>query len=223
MTVSPLTIDVVSDVVCPWCFVGKRQLEQALERWQRDSPDRPVEVRWHPFQLNPDLAPEGMLRSDYLERKFGSADTSRIYVNVKRAAAAVGLDLAIEAIVRQPNTLRPHALLEAAAEEGVQDALAEALFTSYFQQARDLTDPTVLREIALGAGLSAAAIDRALDDAQAHQAVTQADLRARRAGIRGVPCFIVNGRSAVSGAQGADAILEAMTLEADDQPDQASA
>ena len=199
MTVSPLTIDVVSDVVCPWCFVGKRQLEQALERWQRDSPDRPV------------------------ERKFGSADTSRIYVNVKRAAAAVGLDLAIEAIVRQPNTLRPHALLEAAAEEGVQDALAEALFTSYFQQARDLTDPTVLREIALGAGLSAAAIDRALDDAQAHQAVAQADLRARRAGIRGVPCFIVNGRSAVSGAQGADAILEAMTLEADDQPDQASA
>lgn len=216
MTVQPLSIDVVSDVVCPWCFVGKRQLEQALERWQRDHPDRPVEVRWHPFQLNPDLPAGGMLRSDYLERKFGSADTSSIYTNVRRAAAAVGLDLAIDAIVRQPNTLRPHALLDAAAEEGRQDALAEALFVAYFQQARDLTDASVLREIAVAAGLSEAAIALALDDPGTHREVAQADERARRAGIRGVPCFIVNGRSAVSGAQGADAILEAMLLESEE-------
>lgn len=216
MDANPLRIDVVSDVVCPWCFVGKRQLEQALARWRRDHPDLPVEVHWHPFQLNPDLPAEGMARTDYLAGKFGSADTSRIYANVNRAARAVDLPLAIESIVRQPNTLRAHALIGAAAEqEGLQDAVVEALFVAYFQQARDLTDASALRQIAQAAGLAASAVDQALDNANAHQTVAEADQRARRAGIRGVPCFIVNGRSAVSGAQGADAIVEAMLLEAE--------
>lgn len=215
MSESAIRIDVVSDVVCPWCFVGKRQLEQALERWQRDHPGQPVEVRWHPFQLNPDLPAEGMSRSDYLAGKFGSADTSRIYANVQRAAGAVQLPLAIESIARQPNTLRAHALVDLAPDAATQDALVEALFAAYFQQGRDLTDATELRRIAAAAGLSDALIDRALADDQAHQAVAEADQRARRAGIRGVPCFIVNGRSAVSGAQGADAILETMALEAE--------
>ena len=168
MDANPLRIDVVSDVVCPWCFVGKRQLEQALARWRRDHPDLPVEVHWHPFQLNPDLPAEGM------------------------------------------------ALIGAAAEqEGLQDAVVEALFVAYFQQARDLTDASALRQIAQAAGLAASAVDQALDNANAHQTVAEADQRARRAGIRGVPCFIVNGRSAVSGAQGADAIVEAMLMEAE--------
>lgn len=216
MDANPLRIDVVSDVVCPWCFVGKRQLEQALARWQRDHPDRPVEVRWHPFQLNPDLPAEGMARTDYLAGKFGSADTSRIYANVNRAASAVDLPLAIESIVRQPNTVRAHALINAAAEqEGLQDVVVEALFVAYFQQARDLTDTSELRRIAREAGLTEPAVDHALDDALAHQTIAEADQRARRAGIRGVPCFIVNGRSAVSGAQGADAILDTMLLEAE--------
>ncbi|MBM3409206.1 MAG: DsbA family oxidoreductase [Betaproteobacteria bacterium] len=216
MDANPLRIDVVSDVVCPWCFVGKRQLEQALARWRRDHPDRPVEVHWHPFQLNPDLPADGMARTDYLAGKFGSADTSRIYANVNRAASAVDLPLAIESIARQPNTLRAHALIDAAAkQEGLQDALVEALFVAYFQQARDLTDVSELRRIAHEAGLSESAVDQALGDAQAHLAIAEADQRARRAGIRGVPCFIVNGRSAVSGAQGADAIIDTMLLEAE--------
>lgn len=216
MDANPLRIDVVSDVVCPWCFVGKRQLEQALARWRRDHPDRPVEVHWHPFQLNPDLPAEGMARTDYLAGKFGSAEPSRIYANVNRAASAVDLPLAIDSIVRQPNTLRAHALIGAAADrEGLQDAMVEALFVAYFQQARDLTDASELRRIAHEAGLAETAVDQALGDAHAHQAIAEADQRARRAGIRGVPCFIVNGRSAVSGAQGADAIVDAMLLEAE--------
>ncbi len=215
MSSAALQIDVVSDVVCPWCFVGKRQLEQALEHYRHRHPDVAIEVRWHPFQLNPGLPAEGMDRSDYMRRKFGSADTARVYTNVKRAAEAVGLALAIEAIPRQPSTLRPHALLEAAAEAGVQDALAETLFVAYFQQGRDLSDAEVLRDLALAAGLDAPRIERALADPQAHEQIAQADVRAREAGITGVPCFIVNRRSAVSGAQGAPAILEAMELESE--------
>ena len=211
-----LQIDVVSDVVCPWCFVGKRQLEQALVRLGSQQPGVEVQVRWHPFQLNPDLAEEGMARSEYLSAKFGSADTSRIYTNVRRAAATVGLDLAMEAIVRQPNTLRPHALMEAAAGQGLQDALAEALFVAYFQQGRDLSDARQLAEIARAVGLSDEAIDQALLEDEPRQAISQADNRARRAGIQGVPCFIFNGRHAVSGAQGADALVDAMTLALED-------
>lgn len=213
MSSDAIRIDVVSDVVCPWCFVGKRQLEEALARWRQMHPGQPVEVHWHPFQLNPDLPAEGVSRSDYLAQKFGSADTSRIYANVQRAAGAVDLTLAIDAIARQPNTLRAHALMAAAPDEASQDALAEALFRAYFQQGRDLTDVAQLRDIARSVGLADSAIERALADPQAHQEIAEADQRARRAGIRGVPCFIVNGRSAVSGAQGADAILDKMALE----------
>lgn len=215
MSAGSIRIDVVSDVVCPWCFVGKRQLEAALARWRETHPGQPVDVHWHPFQLNPDLPDEGVSRSDYLAQKFGSADTSRIYANVQRAAGAVDLSLAIDAIARQPNTLRAHALMAAAPDEASQDALAEALFTAYFQEGRDLTDLAQLRDIARAAGLADPAIERALADPQAHQAVAEADQRARRAGIRGVPCFIVNGRSAVSGAQGAEAILDKIALEAE--------
>lgn len=207
-----LRIDLVSDVVCPWCFVGKRQLEQALERWQASHPGTEVSLRWHPFQLNPDLPVAGMARSDYLSAKFGSADTGRIYTNVRRAADAVGLALEMESISRQPNTVRPHALLEEAAESGLQDPLAEALFVAYFQEGRDLTDALVLGEIARRAGLSETQIARALSEPVAHEAVAQADQRARRAGISGVPCFVFNGRHAVSGAQGAEALLEVMDL-----------
>lgn len=212
MSQNVLQIDLVSDVVCPWCFVGKRQLEQALTSWQAAHPETAVEVRWHPFQLNPDLPAEGMARTQYLAAKFGSADTAQIYTNVRRAAAAVDLELAMESISRQPNTLRPHALMEEAAQTGHQDALAEALFRAYFQEGRDLTDTSQLRAVAGTAGLSDEQIMRALEDDTSQQAVAQADLRARQAGIRGVPCFVFNGRHAVSGAQGAQALLEVMTL-----------
>jgi len=204
-----LQIDVVSDVVCPWCFVGKRQLEEAIDRYREAHPEAEFSIRWHPFQLNPDLPREGVARSDYLRRKFGTDDTSALYERVRRAAGTVGLSLDMAAIVRQPNTLSAHALMEMAAAEGRQDALAEALFVAYFQQGRDLTDESLLRDIAREAGLPEPAIEQALTDGALLAAVADADQRAREAGIGGVPCFIINRRIAVNGAQGAPALLEA--------------
>lgn len=207
---SELSIDIVSDVVCPWCFVGKRQIEEAIERYRATHPEITVTTRWHPFQLNPDLPAEGVARSDYLRAKFGTDNTQGLYARVRGAAQTVGLSLDMESIARQPNTIAAHALLELAAEEGCQDAMAEALFRAYFQQGRDLTDHEVLRAIAQLGGLSEPAIDRALSDAALHQRVADADRRAREAGISGVPCFIINRRSAVSGAQGPEVLLEVM-------------
>jgi predicted DsbA family dithiol-disulfide isomerase len=204
-----LQIDVVSDVVCPWCFVGKRQLEEAIDRYREAHPEAEFSIRWHPFQLNPDLPREGVNRSDYLRRKFGNDDTGALYERVRRAAGTVGLSLDMAAIVRQPNTLSAHALMEMAAAEACQDALAEALFAAYFQQGRDLTDERLLRDIAREAGLPEPAIEQALTDAALLDSVADADRRAREAGIGGVPCFIINRRIAVNGAQGAPALLEA--------------
>ncbi|MCX7273165.1 MAG: DsbA family oxidoreductase [Burkholderiales bacterium] len=208
-----MRIDVVSDVVCPWCFIGKRQLESAVQAWCDANPALPVpEVVWHPFQLNPVMPPEGIAREDYLRSKFGSADTSRLYANVRAAAGEVALDLALDRIARQPSTLRPHALLTAALQAGgpaLQSALSEALFKAYFQDSRDLTDRATLIDIARGAGLQDADIEPALAEGALLEAVAQADQDARDAGIGGVPFFVVNGRVAVNGAQGKDALLRA--------------
>ena len=208
-----MRIDVVSDVVCPWCFIGKRQLEAAIAGWQQSHPDDPApEVVWHPFQLNPQMPLEGVAREDYLRRKFGTADTSRLYANVRAAAGEVDLALALDRIARMPSTLRPHSLLSVAFEAGgeaLQSALAEALFAGYFQQARDLTDRDTLAAIATEAGMQPADIARALDEETVREGVAQADQDARDAGIGGVPFFVVNGRVAVNGAQGKDALLRA--------------
>lgn len=209
-----MRIDVVSDVVCPWCFIGKRQLEAALSAWGAAHPDSPrPEVVWHPFQLNPVMPAEGVSRDDFLRSKFGSADTGRLYGNVRAAAREVSLDLALERIARQPSTLRPHALMSVALQAGgeaLQSALAEGLFRAYFQEGQDLTDPAVLSAIAQAAGMSAADIARALSDEALQDSVAEADQRARDAGIGGVPFFVINGRVAVNGAQGEDALMRAL-------------
>ena len=208
-----MRIDVVSDVVCPWCFIGKRQLEAAIAAWGVAHPDSPSpEVVWHPFQLNPVMPAEGVSRDDFLRSKFGSADTSRLYGNVRAAAREVSLDLALDRIARQPSTLRPHALMTVALQVGgqaLQSALAEALFQAYFQDAQDLTDPAVLTAIARAAGLAEPDIARALSDDSLLGSVAQADQGARDAGIGGVPFFVINGRVAVNGAQGEDALIRA--------------
>jgi predicted DsbA family dithiol-disulfide isomerase len=206
-----ITIDVVSDVVCPWCYIGKRQLEQAIAQWQAAHPQAPAPtVNWHPFQLNPDMPGEGIARADYLQRKFGRSDVGRIYDNVKRAAGEVGLPLNIEAIDRQPNTLRPHALLAAAADAGCQPQMAEVLFNGYFIEGRDLCDTGTLAELGRSAGLDEARLQAALNDTDLHAAVSDQDQQAREGGISGVPYFIFNNRFAVSGAQGADRLLRAL-------------
>ncbi len=208
---SQLVIDVISDVVCPWCFVGKRQLEQALTQFAATYPQlpRPI-VRWHPFQLNPDLPSEGMPRSAYLQAKFGSTDLEAIYQNVIEAAQAVELTLHLDRITVQPNTVAAHAIISMAAEQ-TQDAVVEAMFDAYFERGLDLTEEATLIEIARSQGIPEPSIEAAIHDEAVHETIIAADKSARELKVEGVPFFIFNHKVAVSGAAGAQALLQAAT------------
>jgi len=210
-----LQIDIVSDVVCPWCYIGKRQLDAAIARWRSENPRSPAPVlRWRPFQLNPDMPAEGMPRSAYLMQKFGSADGGSRYDRVRAAAREVGLDLKLDAIRIQPSTLKPHGLLEIAEDSSRQTALAEQLFRAYFIDGRDLSDDQTLRRIAAEAGLNESLVDAALSAESVSRLVAAADAELREYGVTGVPLFIVGSdrgeRVVVSGAQGTEALLQAM-------------
>lgn len=205
-----LTVDVVSDVVCPWCFIGKRRLGSALALYAKEHADAaaPV-VTWRPFQLNPDLPDDGMARSEYIARKFG-ARGGAVYDRVAAAGREVGIPFAFDRIVRQPNTVAAHSLTELARARAKQDALVEALFKAYFLDGVDLTARDNLVAIATGAGLARTDVEAWLDNAQAREMVRTEDAHAREIGIAGVPFFIFNGRLAVSGAQPSTVLLEAM-------------
>ncbi|MFM1991449.1 MAG: hypothetical protein RJA99_4406 [Pseudomonadota bacterium] len=207
-TPAPAVIDVVSDVVCPWCYIGKRQLEATLERIPEA--ERPV-VRWHPFQLNPDLPAEGIDRRQYLEEKFGGAErAAQIYERVRAAGRTAGLALDIDGIRRQPNTLDAHRLIDWAQQQGHDaEPLVEALFRAYFVENRFIGDRAELAAIAGEAGLDAQAARAMLDADDGAGAIAAADRRARALGITGVPFFIMDGKLGVSGAAGTDTLLDA--------------
>jgi predicted DsbA family dithiol-disulfide isomerase len=212
MTTPTWTIDVVSDVVCPWCYIGKRKLEDALEQARAAGLGEP-EVRWHPFQLNPDMPAEGISRKQYLEDKFGGPQrATEIYARVKAAAKAAGLDLDIDGITRQPNTLAAHALLAFAQQQGlaVGNDVKERLLKAYFVENRFIGSVDELVAIAEEAGLDAAAARAFIGDPAQLQQVATADARAREMGIGGVPFFIFNQKVAVSGAQAPADLLAAM-------------
>ena len=204
------TIEIVSDVDCPWCYIGKRQLEALLAELPED--ERPL-VRWHPFQLNPDLPPAGIDRRAYLEAKFGGpARATQVYARVREAAAANGLALDFDRIALQPNTFDAHRLIAWAQADDAHDAqaLVEGLFRAYFVEGRFVGDRDELARIAGAAGLDAAAA-RAMLDSDAHaDAVAAAETHARQLGVTGVPFFVFDGRAAVSGAAGVDALREAL-------------
>ncbi len=206
-----IQIDVISDVVCPWCFIGKRNLERALGIWHAKYPDERPAVRWQAFQLNPQLPPGGVPRKQYLENKFGGPERAReIYARVSAAGKLAGIDFAFDAIQVQPNTIDAHRMMHYAGERGRQDEMAETIFRRYFTQGADLSNPDTLADIAEQAGLDRAEAaayvagdaDRALIERQDHQA--------RAIGVEGVPFFIFNQRLALSGAQPAEVIVEAM-------------
>jgi predicted DsbA family dithiol-disulfide isomerase len=208
-----LTVDVVSDVVCPWCYIGKRRLESALEQLRAVQPDLAVDVRWHPFQLNPDLPPEGADRREYLERKFGGPDRAQqIYARVSAAGSTVGIPFAFDAIERQPNTLDAHRLMTwaQARGEGDADALVESLFRAYFLEGRYVGDHDELAKLAAQAGFDAAAARAFLASDELRTEVASADQRAREMGVSGVPFFIFDGKTAVSGAQDPAVMLDAI-------------
>jgi predicted DsbA family dithiol-disulfide isomerase len=198
-----LTIDVISDVICPWCFIGKRRLEKALG-------DRPATVRWHAFQLNPDMPREGIDRRTYRIRKFGTWERSlELDAQVAAAGRGEGIAFNFDRMARTPNTLDAHRIIWLAGERGVQDAVCEALFTAYFTDGKDLSDLATLSNIATGAGLDRAEVDELLAGEIGLEAVQAGELEARRLGVSGVPFFVINGKVALSGAQPPELFLQA--------------
>ena len=198
---SAIALDILSDPICPWCYIGKARLERAMTA----RPNHPFSIRWRPFQLNPDMAPEGMDRRAYLERKFGGpAGAARVYGAIEEAAASDGLPIDFAAIKRTPNTLDAHRLIGWAPAGPAQNAVVDALFERYFRPGEDIGDKAVLADVAEEAGLERQGIDVLLAGDADLDAVREEDAAARRAGISGVPTFLVNGRHVVPGAQAAD-------------------
>jgi predicted DsbA family dithiol-disulfide isomerase len=206
-----LSIDIISDVVCPWCYIGKRRIEAALALYRERFPDNPEPlVRWWPFQLNPDMPAEGVDRGEYLAKKFGSNQVGSIYSRVSAVGSEVGIPFAFDKMVRQPNTLAAHSLIALAVEHGVQHDLAETLFNAYFIEGQNFTDEATLLRLAAEAGIPGDAASECLASEVAREQVMGHEDQARKLGVNGVPFFLFNGAVGVSGAQEAETLLEAM-------------
>ena len=191
-------LDILSDPICPWCYIGKTHLFRALEA----RPDHPFALEWHPFQLNPDMPPGGMDRRAYLEAKFGGREGAvRAYAPVVEAAEAAGLAIDFEAMAVTPNTLDAHRLIHWAGLEGRQTPVVQALFAAYFERGLDIGDPGVLADLAEGAGMDRAVTERLLaSDADAAD-VAARDAHARERGVSGVPTHVIANQVVVRGAQ----------------------
>ena len=203
----PLVVDVVSDVVCPWCFIGKKRLEKAIAL----RPDLAVEVRWHPYFLNDWVPREGISRDDYLTRKFGSPERYKgIAGRVVEAAAGEGLSYNPAAIARQPNTTDCHRLILWARNTGDAARMKQRLMELYFTEGADLTDREVLVQAAADCGMDANLTRELLASDRDIDRVTAEATEAKEMGIDGVPCFILGGVMAVSGAQDPAYLADAM-------------
>ena len=205
---TPIRVDVFSDTICPWCWIGKRRLEKTLSA----RPDLDAQVVWHAFQLNPDMPESGMDRREYLDTKFGGAERANaIYAQIREEGAKEDLPFDFDAIPRTPNTVDSHRLVRwAAAQPGGQDPVVEGLFRAYFQHGADVGDHETLVAVAVGAGIDEAAARAFLAGDAEREAVTAEDHRARSAGISGVPCFIVDGKVAIPGAVDSAVFLEVL-------------
>jgi predicted DsbA family dithiol-disulfide isomerase len=205
-----LHIDIASDIVCPWCYIGKRHLEQALELFAGEYPTAPAPtMTWLPFQLNPDMPAEGMSREEYVERKFGRP-AHEVYERVRTAGEAVDIAFAFDSIDQQPNTIKAHALVDLAAQYELQPQVKEALMHAYFCDGVDLTDDAELGAVATRCGVPVQSVIQRLQDKEALARIATQDAKLRELGITGVPFFIFNQTVAISGAQPAEALLAAM-------------
>jgi len=194
----PIKLDIMSDPICPWCYIGKAHLDKALAQ----RPDHPFLIEWHPFQLNPDMPAGGMDRRDYLEGKFGGKEAAvRAYAPVVEHAEKAGLNINFEAMQRTPNTLNAHRLIHWSGIEGRQTAAVTALFKAYFVDARDIGDAEVLADIADSIEMDAAVVAKLLLTDEDTQAIRDRDAHSRQMGISSVPTFIVGNKHAVPGAQ----------------------
>ncbi len=200
-----IKLDIISDPICPWCYIGKTLLDQALAQ----RPDHPFLIEWHPFQLNPDMPADGMDRRAYLEGKFGGKEGAiRAYAPVLERAEQVGLKIDFAAIKRTPNTINAHRMIHWAGIEKRQDAMSMALFAAYFDDGRDIGDTEVLADIADGLGMDGAVIQRLLVTEEDMADIRARDTQFREMGVTGVPTFIVGGQQAVPGCQPAELWLK---------------
>jgi predicted DsbA family dithiol-disulfide isomerase len=202
-----LDIDVISDVICPWCYIGKRRLEKAIGAVDGQHECR---VRWHPFQLNPLMPKDGISRREYRIRKFGSWErSSELDAHVTAAGATEGLPFAFDRIERTPNTIDAHRLIWLADQQGVQDAIVEALFKAYFTDGTDISNRERLIDVVAKAGLDRQRAESVLNSDEGTDAIKPANEQLRRFRVDSVPFFIVNGEITLSGAQPPDTFLGA--------------
>ncbi|MEI9421537.1 DsbA family protein [Mesorhizobium sp. Cs1299R1N1] len=207
--VNAITVDVVSDVVCPWCFIGQKRLDKAVAA----AGDVEVHIRWRPFQLDPTIPPQGKDRRDYMLAKFGSDERIReIHARIEPLGEAEGISFAFDAIKVAPNTLDAHRLIRwaGAAGEDVQNRLVRRLFQLNFEEGVNIGDHTVLVEAAREAGMDASVVETLLPSDADVEAVRTEITTASRMGITGVPCFLLEGKYAVMGAQDADTLADAI-------------
>lgn len=210
-----LHLTVVSDAICPWCWIGKRRLDQALALLGEQQPDLVFEVAYFPFMLNPDMPEEGVDRASYRAAKFGSAERAReLDAEVAAAGAACGLEFRHDRMTRTPSTANAHRLSRFAAEADRQREVVEAIFRAYFNEGRDIGDITVLAEIAAANGMDGAATLARLRSDEAAAEVRAQAASASRAGINGVPSFVLNRHLLFSGAQPPEVMADALAAAA---------
>ncbi|MEH6403008.1 MAG: DsbA family oxidoreductase [Sneathiella sp.] len=200
-----MKIDIISDTVCPWCYIGKRKLEKALS----ERPDLDVEIAWHPFQLHPEMPKEGADRKEFIAKKFGSEERAReLYKNVQDAGALVDLPFEFGKVKRSPNTLNSHRLIKWSQSAGKQDAVVETLFRKFFVDGEDIGDTQVLIAAAEEAGMDKNLVADLLKSDADEEMIQGEDEKARQMGVSGVPFFIIDNKYALSGAQDPAAFLE---------------
>jgi predicted DsbA family dithiol-disulfide isomerase len=204
-----MRLDIFADVICPWCWIGKRRLERALKMRPQDG----LQIRWRAFQLNPGMPVGGMDRKEYLSAKFGGdGQATRIYDVIRAAGESEGLDFNFDKIQRTPNTLRAHRLVRLAQDRGKGSPMMEALFQAYFGRGQDIGDRDVLMDAAMPLGLTAEEVRQQIDSAEGLEAVQAEDALARRHGINGVPCYIFNGKFALAGAHEPEVLFQLFDL-----------
>ena len=193
-----ITLDIISDPICPWCYIGKARLDRAIAETGFDQFD----ISWRIFQLNPAMPPKGMDRREYLESKFGGPKgAEQVYSRIRDTAAETGLDLDFDAIKRTPNTFDAHRLVRWAKATGNQSAVVQQLFHRYFEKGEDISDHGVLLDVAESAGMERAVVAKLLEGDADRDTLTMEENAARQMGVSGVPCFVIGGRHVIQGAQ----------------------